>query len=358
MNDSTRDRRVNGSAPDPSIAVLLPCRNEEATIGGVVCDFRTALPDATIYVYDNDSTDGTGAAAKEAGAVIRHSPVPGKGRVMRQMFSEVEAGVYVVADGDNTYDAQAAPAMIAKLRNQQLDMVIGTRVTAPDDGTPSRGGHRFGNWLLSRSVVWAFGAGSTDMLSGYRVLSRRYVKSFPALSAGFEIETEMTVHALDLGLSFDDVQTAYRERRGQSTSKLRTIPDGIRILRLILGLWKDYRPMRFFGLTALAAATCAGLLALLGFGYLHTWTPWTFFMAALAVVAVLSMTAGIVLDSLRRNGREMKRMLYLATPPVHGPTYDRRRGSAHIPGALVDSSAPVTAMPDTGDLPRGRILQT
>jgi glycosyltransferase involved in cell wall biosynthesis len=334
-----RDRRGHQASADPSVAVLLPCRNEERDIGTVVGDFLSALPGATVYVYDNASNDGTAAAALAAGAIVRYAPLRGKGRVIRQMFAEVEAAIFVVADGDDTYDARSAPAMIAKLRQHQLDMVIGTRVTPPGDGSTYRRGHRLGNWLLSRSVTWAFGAGSTDMLSGYRVLSRRYVKSFPALSTGFEIETEMTVHALDLGLSFEEVPTTYRERRDQSASKLRTVPDGARILRLILGLCKDYRPIRFFGLTALAAATVAVILGLLDFGYLHAWTPWTFFMVALGAVAVLSMLAGIVLDSLRRNSREMKRMLYLATDPTHGPAHDRRRGAAYIPGMLADSDA-------------------
>ena len=324
----------------------------------MVSGFLAALPDATVYVYDNASNDGTAAAAETAGAVVRYAPIPGKGRVMRQMFAEVEAGIFVVADGDDTYDAQSAPAMIAKLREHQLDMVVGTRVTPPGVGSPYRRGHRLGNWLLSRSVTWAFGAGSTDMLSGYRVLSRRYVKSFPALSSGFEIETEMTVHALDLGLSFEEVPTTYRERPGQSTSKLRTVPDGVRILKLILGLCKDYRPIRFFGFTALAAATLAVILGLLDFGYLHAWTPWTFFMVGLAAVAVLSLLAGIVLDSLRRSSREMKRMLYLATHPTHGPAHDRRRGAAHIPGRLADSDAGASVIVDAlraaGDpLPEG-----
>ena len=321
--------------------VLLPCRNEEATIGKVVHDFRSAIPDATVYVYDNASTDGTAAAAKAAGAVVRSAPVAGKGRVLRQMFADIEAAIFVIADGDDTYDAQAAPGMIAKLREHHLDMVIGTRVTSPADNGAFPRGHRLGNWLLSRSVKWIFGDGSADMLSGYRVLSRRYVKSFPALSGGFETETEMTVHALELCLPLEDMPTAYHERPGESTSKLRTIPDGVRILKLIFLLCKDYRPLRFFGLTAGVAAALALTSALLGFGDLHAWTPATFFLAGLTSVALMSILAGVVLDSLRRNSREVTRMLYLAVHPIHAPVPDRRGGWSPVPasGANLDTTA-------------------
>ena len=338
-----QDRRARRLPPPPTVAVLLPCRNEAATIGKVVRDFRSAIPGATVYAYDNASADGTTAAAKAAGAVVRYSPVPGKGRVLRQMFVDIDAAIFVLADGDDTYDAQAAPAMIATLREHHLDMVIGTRVTTPPDRSAYRRGHRLGNWLLSRSVTWIFGDGSTDMLSGYRVLSRRYVKSFPALSTGFETETEMTVHALELCLPFEDVPTAYHERPGESRSNLRTIPDGARILKLILLLCKDYRPLRFFGITAGAATTLALLSALLGFGNLHAWTPATFFVAGLSTIALMSTLAGVVLDSLRRNSREMRRMLYLAVNPTHGPVPDRRGGWSPGPpsGAALDTPSPV-----------------
>ncbi len=339
-----RDRRARLTSSTPTVAVLLPCRNEAATIGKVVSDFRSAIPDATVYVYDNASTDGTAAAAAAAGAVVRYSPVPGKGRVLRQMFVDIEAAIFVIADGDDTYDAQAAPAMIAKLRKHQLDMVIGTRVTSPGDRGAYRRGHRLGNWLLSRSVSRIFGNGSADMLSGYRVLSRRYVKSFPALSNGFETETEMTVHALELCLPFEEVPSAYHERPGESTSKLRTIPDGARILKLILVLCKDYRPLRFFGFTAGAAAALALICVLLGFGDLHAWTPATFCLAGLSAIAALSILAGVVLDSLRRSNREMKRMLYVAVHPTHGPVYDRRGGGSQLPWSVPepDTTVPVT----------------
>jgi len=336
-----RDRRARRLPPPPTIAVLLPCRNEEATIGKVVRDFLSAIPNATVYVYDNASTDLTAAEARAAGAVVRYAPVPGKGRVLRQMFTDIEAAIFVIADGDDTYDAQAAPGMIARLREHHLDMVIGTRVTSPTESSAFPRGHRLGNWLLSRSVKWIFGDGSADMLSGYRVLSRRYVKSFPALSGGFETETEMTVHALELCLPLEDMPTAYHERPGESTSNLRTIPDGARILKLIFLLCKDYRPLRFFGLTAAVAAALALTAALLGFGNLHAWTNATFFLAGLTSVALMSILAGVLLDSLRRSNREIKRMLYLAVHPIHGPVPDRRGGWSPLPqpGAEVDSKA-------------------
>jgi glycosyltransferase involved in cell wall biosynthesis len=338
-----QDRRARLLPPPPTVAVLLPCRNEAATIGKVVRDFRSAIPGATVYVYDNASTDDTAAAAQAAGAVVRYSPVPGKGRVLRQMFVDIDAAIFVVADGDDTYDAQASPAMIATLREHQLDMVIGTRVDSLMDRGAFRRFHRLGNWLLSRSVSRIFGDGSTDMLSGYRVLSRRYVKSFPALSSGFETETEMTVHALELCLPFEDVPTAYHERPNESASKLRTIPDGARILKLILLLCKDYRPLRFFGFTAGIAAALALTSGLLGFGNLHAWTPATFFVAGLSAIALMSLLAGVVLDSLRRSSREIKRMLYLAVHPTHGPVPDRRGGWSPGPavGAALDTPSPV-----------------
>jgi glycosyltransferase involved in cell wall biosynthesis len=345
-----QDRRARRYSPAPTVAVLLPCRNEAATIGKVVRDFRSAIPDATVYVYDNASSDGTAQVAMAAGAVVRHSRVPGKGRVLRQMFAEIDAAIFVLADGDDTYDAQAAPAMIARLREHGLDMVIGTRVMAPFSRSAYPRGHRLGNWFLSRSVSRIFGDGSADMLSGYRVLSRRYVKSFPALSTGFETETEMTVHALELCLPFEDVPTAYHERPGESTSKLRTIPDGARILKLILLLCKDYRPLRFFGFTAAVAAALALTSALLGFGNLHAWTPSTFVLAGLSAIALMSTLAGVLLDSLRRSSREMKRMLYLAVHPTHGPVPDRRGGGWHIArsGAEPDTRVPMEVPASSG----------
>jgi hypothetical protein len=309
------------------VAVLLPCRNEEVTIAKVVSDFAEALPHAKIYVYDNASTDRTAAEAARAGAIVRPAPAPGKGNVLRRMFAEIDSSVYVLADGDDTYDASAAPALIRRLRTLHLDMLVGLRVESEGAMHPYRVGHRFGNRFLTRSVARMFGQGSEDMLSGYRVFSRRYVKSFPASSSGFETETEMTVHALDLSLPFDEMATEYRDRPQESTSKLRTIPDGMKILKFMIVLCKDYRPMRFFGSVALLAGLVTLIAAVTAHGRLHAWTPATFAAVAFGVIAALSLLAGVILDSLGRSRREMKRILYLSVNPSDR-TFDRRSHSA------------------------------
>jgi hypothetical protein len=301
--------------PELDIAVLLPCHNEAPTIGDVVRDFRRALPAATIYVYDNASTDGTAERAREANAVVRRVPVKGKGNVLRRMFTEVDAAVYVIADGDGTYDAFAAPDLVHELRRRHLDMVIGRRIEAEAGGAAYRRGHRLGNRVLSRAVSWLFGETSGDMLSGFRVLSRRYVKSYPAFSHGFEAETEMTVHALDLLLPFGEVPTAYRERPPDSHSKLRTVPDALRILRFAVLACKEYRPLRFFGaLAALCAviATVVGLRA----SVVPAWAARPGVGLVFVVLAALFAIAGVIVESITRSRREMKRMLYLAVPPV------------------------------------------
>jgi Glycosyl transferase family 2 len=304
-------------APEPSrepqVAVLLPCRNEETTIAAVVADFRRALPDATVYVYDNASTDRTAAVARRAGAIVAHVPRPGKGNVLRQMFADVDADVYLMADGDGTYDAAAAPKLIATLLDRNLDMVVGRRVDGADVEETYRLGHRFGNQLFTSAVRWIFGPGPEDMLSGYRAFSRRYVRSFPATSRGFEIETEMTVHALDLCVPFSEVPTTYRARPADSTSKLRTIPDGLRILGCIVMLCKEYRPARFFG-TLLAALFAGAAVAVMMRPWDAAGTVGTG-QQVLTVCAVLGLgllNAGLVLDSVSRNQRAMKRVLYLA----------------------------------------------
>jgi hypothetical protein len=320
LADLPVDGHANGwahPAPDPSghprIAVLLPCRNEETTIATVVADFRRALPEATVYVYDNASTDRTAVRARRAGAVVAHVPSPGKGNVLRQMFADIDADVYLMADGDGTYDATAAPALVAALRERNLDMVVGRRVDAAEIGETYRYGHRFGNQVFTSAVRWIFGRGPEDMLSGYRALSRRYVRSFPAASRGFEIETEMTVHALDLCVPFGEVPTTYRARPPHSTSKLRTVPDGLRILACILLLCKEYRPARFFSAMLAALVVCAVTASLL--------RPWDAAGAvgtgkqvviACAVLGFGLLNAGLVLDSVSRNQRAMKRVLYLA----------------------------------------------
>jgi hypothetical protein len=321
LADLPADAHVNGRshpAPDwgsvPQVAVLLPCRNEESTIAEVVTDFRRALPDATVYVYDNASTDRTAARARRAGAVVAHVPRPGKGNVLRQMFADIDADIYVMADGDGTYDAAAAPALVAALQERNLDMVVGRRVDGTEEaGATYRYGHRFGNQLFTSAVRWIFGRGPEDMLSGYRAFSRRYVRSFPAVSRGFEIETEMTVHALDLCVPFGEVPTTYRARPPDSASKLRTVPDGLRILACILLLCKEYRPARFFG--ALLAAVVAGAAAAV---VLRPWdTAGTVgtgqqVVTVCAVLGFALLNVGLVLDSVSRNQRAMKRVLYLA----------------------------------------------
>lgn len=321
--DSSPAQQELHQAPEIKIAVLLPCRNEEAAIGTVVEGFRSVLPEATIYVYDNDSSDTTADSARTAGAIVRHVPTLGKGNVVRQMFADVEADVYVLADGDDTYDTNAAPRLIDRLLRSHLDMVIGIRDDSSLTDNAYRRGHRLGNRVLTRSVRWLFRGGSADMLSGYRALSYRFVKSFPALSQGFEIETEMTVHALELKLPFADVTTDYTSRPDGSSSKLRSIPDGIRILKFILFLWKDYRPLGCFTFGAVIAEIGAFIAAWQAHGYLHAWTPSTFAFVGLTALASLAVLVGILLDSLSRTQREVKRMIYLGLrQPSSTANYD------------------------------------
>jgi glycosyltransferase involved in cell wall biosynthesis len=301
------------------VAVLIPCYNESVAIGDVVAGFRQALPDAAIHVYDNNSTDGTAAHARAAGAQIGHETLQGKGHVIRRMFADVEADIYVLVDGDGTYEAAAAPALVEKLRADSLDMVTATRVEQAQ--AAYRPGHRFGNAMLTGLVSWLFGARLGDMLSGYRVFSRRFVKSFPALSSGFETETELTVHALQLGMPVGELPTAYRERPEGSTSKLRSVRDGIRILRLIFMLVKDERPIPFFSVAALVlflAGLLFGIPVVLDF--LRTGLvprlPTAIVSACLVMLSFLSLACGLILDSVARGRREMKRLLYLA---IQGP---------------------------------------
>ena len=301
----------------PRIAVLIPCYNEAVAIPHVVAGFRAALPDARVYAYDNNSTDNTAEAACLAGALVGREVLQGKGHVVRRMFADIEADIYVLIDGDNTYDAAAAPAMIGLLLEHRLDMVTAIRVT--DAARAYRRGHRTGNTLLTGLVAALFGARVTDMLSGYRVFSRRFVKSFPALAGGFETETELTVHALQLAMPLGELETSYSERPAGSASKLHTIKDGLRILRLILMLVKDERPLPFFSL-------CAALLFLAGlafgvpivFEFLHTGLvprlPTAIVAAALVALSFLAIACGLILDSVGRGRREMKRLAYLAIP--------------------------------------------
>jgi glycosyltransferase involved in cell wall biosynthesis len=301
----------------PQIAVLVPCYNEEVAIPVVVRDFRKALPDATIHVYDNNSQDRTIEVARAAGAVVGSETLQGKGNVVRRMFADVEADVYVIVDGDNTYDAAAAPRLISILLDRQLDMVNARRVT--DAADAYRAGHRFGNKLLSSIVYMIFGNRCRDVLSGYRVLSRRFVKSFPALSEGFEIETELTVHALELRMPTAEVDTAYRARPEGSASKLRTYRDGIRICWNILYLMKEERPLPFFGTIFLVLALLSGAISVPIFvTYFQTGLVPRFPTAVLAtgtmLVGFLSLVCGLVLDTVTLGRREAKRMHYLAYP--------------------------------------------
>jgi glycosyltransferase involved in cell wall biosynthesis len=315
---SMKDQVKKAADEQPvTIAVLIPCYDEEITIGKVVSDFRAALPSATIYVYDNNSRDSTALVAREAGAVVRKEPRQGKGNVVRRMFADVEANVYVLVDGDDTYDASASSALVARLLKEQLDFINAMRVSTAKE--TFRTGHRFGNWLLSGLVKQIFGRQFNDMLSGYKVFSRRFVKSFPAMSTGFETETELAVHALELRMPSIEVATAYKERPSGSVSKLRTYYDGAQIMLLIVRLVKDERPFHFFGLLGLLLIIAAFFLSIpLLFTYLETGlvprVPTAVLSVALVIVGVLSIFTGLTLDMVTKTRREMKRLIYLSLP--------------------------------------------
>lgn len=311
------------------IAVLIPCYNEKAAIGKVVADFKAAIPGATVYVYDNNSSDATREVAARAGAIVRTEPRQGKGNVVRRMFSDIEADVYILVDGDDTYDATAAPSLTFRLIDDGLDMVNAARQT--DSKRAYRAGHRFGNWILTGLVARIFGNQFTDMLSGYRVFSRRYVKSFPALSKGFEIETELTVHALELAMPTSEISTRYGDRHTGSVSKLRTVRDGIRILTTILLLVRDERPFAFFGFVALVlAVTSIAVGAPVVVDYLQTGLvprlPTAVLATGLMLLSFLSFVCGLILGTVTLGRREAKRMRYLAIPGVSGTTIARLSG--------------------------------
>ncbi len=296
------------------VAVLIPCYDEAAVIADVVRDFAACLPAATLYVYDNNSTDGTAAAARAAGAVVRHEPRQGKGSVVRRMFADVEADIYVLVDGDGTYDAGSAPEMVRLLVEHGLDMVNATRLGG--GAGAYRPGHRLGNAVLSGIVARLFGNQITDMLSGYRVFSRRFVKSFPALATGFETETEFTVHALALRIPVGEHPCAYRERAAGSASKLRTYADGLRILRTIVLLVKEERPLAFFAsAAALLLALALGLALPVIATFLRTGLvprlPTAVLSTGLTLLSFLALACGLILDSVARGRREAKRLAYL-----------------------------------------------
>ena len=299
------------------VAILIPCHNEEAAIGDVVRDFAAALPQSTIYVYDNNSTDRTCQLARDAGAVVRRESRQGKGHVVCRMFADVEADVYVLVDGDGTYDAASAPRMIELLRAEQLDMVTAVRVTSSRDAF--RSGHRFGNRLLTSLVASLFENRFSDILSGYRIFSRRLVKSFPALVSGFEIETAVTVHALELQMPVAEVETPYKDRPEGSASKLRTYRDGFRILWTILRLLIEVRPLYFLGsLSFLFVLASLSLAYPIFTTYLVTGLvprlPTAVLAASLMVLAFLCLTSGFILDMVTIGRRETKRLLYLTLP--------------------------------------------
>lgn len=298
-----------------SVAVLIPCYNEAGTVARVIDDFRAALPGAAIHVYDNNSTDGTAEAARAAGAIVRRETRQGKGHVVRRMFADVEADLYVMVDGDATYDAASAPRLIAHLLENCCDLVNGARI---DQSVAAyRPGHRFGNRLLTGLVARIFGAMCTDMLSGYKVFSRRYVKSFPAHARGFEIETELMVHALELRMGIGEVAAPYLERPEGSTSKLRTLRDGVRILSMIGLFVKEERPLQVFAaLAGLLAALALALGVPVVLEFMRTGLverfPTAILASALMITGVISLFSGLILDTVTRGRREMKRLAFLA----------------------------------------------
>jgi glycosyltransferase involved in cell wall biosynthesis len=299
----------------PKIAVMLPCYNEEAAIAQTIAGFREALPDALIFVYDNNSRDRTREIARAAGAIVRSEPIQGKGAVVRRMFADIDADVYVMADGDATYDATAAPKLVARLLDERLDMVVGSRIAEAD--LAYRRGHRFGNALLTGMLGRLFGRSFGDILSGYRVFSRRFVKSFPALSAGFEIETEISVHALELRMPSTEVETPYYARPEGSASKLSTYRDGWRILRTIMTLYRIERPILYFGgISAFLLAIAIALSVPLAITYLQTGLvprlPTAVLATGLVILAALSGFAGLILDTVVHGRREMRRLAYLS----------------------------------------------
>jgi glycosyltransferase involved in cell wall biosynthesis len=299
----------------PRIAVVVPCYNEEAAIAKVVADFRAALPEATIYVYDNNSSDDTMKVARAAGAIVESELRRGKGNVVRRMFADVEADIYVLVDGDDTYEAAASRAMVDRLIAEKLDMINGRRIS--DIQAAYRPGHRLGNRLLTGIVQYIFGDPIQDMLSGYRVFSRRFVKSFPTVAEGFGIETEMTVHALQLRMPIAEMPSAYKDRPAGSASKLRTYRDGILILNTILGLVRQERPMTFFGIIAGLLAIVAVVLA---YPVVVTFAqtglvprfPTAILATGIMLAAFLSLTSGVILDSVTRGRWEVKRLQYLS----------------------------------------------
>lgn len=314
------------TTPAPRIAVMVPCFNEDATVATVVSDFRRILPSAEIFVYDNNSFDRTIAVAREAGAQVGSERRQGKGHVVRRMFSDIDADVYVLVDGDATYDAASAPRMIEMLLSGHLDMVVGLRVDQAEAAW--RPGHRTGNWLLTSFLSSVFGEAFKDILSGYRVFSRRFVKSFPVLSDGFEIETELSVHALELALPVAEIETPYFARPEGSFSKLNTWRDGVRILATILKLYRSEKPLRFFSSIGIFLLLVSiGLAIPVVVTYLEEGIvprlPTAVLAMGLMIMALLSISSGLVLDTVTRGRREIKLLAYLAQPAPGKPPGER-----------------------------------
>jgi glycosyltransferase involved in cell wall biosynthesis len=321
LAEFARERAPQAEAAPPRVAVLVPCFNEEAAVAKVVADFRKNLPGAEIFVYDNNSSDRTVEIASEAGAEVRSERRQGKGHVVRRMFADIDADIYVLVDGDATYDAASAPRMIEKLQVDRLDMVVGFRVDQAE--AAYRPGHRTGNRMLTGFLSSVFGEAFKDILSGYRVFSRRFVKSFPVLSDGFEIETELSVHALELALPVAEIETPYFARPEGSFSKLNTWRDGFRILGTILKLYRSEKPLRFFSAIGLFLTVVSIGLAI---PVVVTWLehgivprlPTAVLSMGLMILAVLSVSSGLVLDTVTRGRREMKLLAYLAQPAADG----------------------------------------
>ena len=302
------------------VALVIPCHNEGLAIGKVVSDFNQSMPELSIYVFDNDSSDNTSIVAKSSGANVVSVSLRGKGNVVRRMFADIEADVYVMVDGDDTYDASVVRSLVDKLLDDNLDMVVGCRRTDSSIASQAyRSGHQWGNKILTKSVMNIFGGKFTDMLSGYRVFTRRYVKSFPALSKGFETETELTIHALELRMPYGEVVTSYGARPEGSASKLSTYRDGFRILKMISLLYFSERPFHFFSICSIILAFTSIVLALPIFAeFLHSGVvprlPTAVLSASLALSSLLSFACGLILDNVTRARHEMKRLAYLAIP--------------------------------------------
>ena len=305
---------------DLRIAVILPCYNEEQAIVKVINEFKDALPEAVIHVFDNNSTDRTAELARTADATVSHVALKGKGNVVRRMFADVEADIYLMTDGDCTYDVSVARELVDKLLAEKLDMVVGSRVDR-GEAENYRRGHRFGNQMLTGSVRRMFGGEFSDMLSGYRVFSRRFVKSFPALARGFEIETELTVHALELRMPCGEVETEYGSRPDESESKLSTYRDGFRILKTIGRLYMVERPLEFFSIISFILAAASIAFAIPVFQeYFATGLvprlPTAVLATGMMLSALLSFGGGLLLDNVTRGRQELRRLSYLSIPGV------------------------------------------